>query len=52
MGKGGVTMSSIYPGYIATIDIWKNAYEIYLGVVCDLYPLVIAVGSAIIDLLM
>lgn len=50
MGKGEVMMSSVYPGYIATIDIWKNAYEMYLGVVCGLHPLVIAVGCAIIDI--
>jgi hypothetical protein len=51
MVKEGVAIFSICTGYIATINIWKMGYEMYLGVVDDLYSLVIALGCAIINIL-
>jgi len=40
---------SIHTCYTATINGGKNSYEMYLGVMDDLYSLVIAVGSVIIN---
>jgi hypothetical protein len=49
MGQGGVMIFSVHTCYIATINGGKNGYEIYLGMMDDLYSLVIAVGCAIIS---
>jgi hypothetical protein len=40
---------SIHTCYIATINGGKNDYEMHLGVMDDLYSLVIAVRCAIIN---
>jgi len=40
---------SIHTCYIATINGGKNGYEMYLGVMDDLYSFVIAVDCTIIS---